>query len=88
MRIYLSLYFVILYISITSQPTFAKSSSFSKTTDFIKPQKSKQPKVRNSDTFFKSKSYQSMIVMNGSGPPVSEKKMSVFSVEDHNGGNE
>lgn len=55
--------------------------------DSIKPQESTKPKLGTSDTFYKSKSYQSMTVMNGSGTPVSEKKMSAFSVEEHNGSN-
>ena len=87
MRIYLLLYLGVLYIFITLKPNLGKSSSLSKTVVPIEPQKSTKPKLGNSDTFFKSKSYQSMVVMNGSGPPVSEKKMSVFSVEDHHGSN-
>ena len=38
------------------------------------------------DTYFKSQSYQGMVIMNGSGEPISEKKMSAFSVEDHKNG--
>ena len=37
-----------------------------------------------SNIFFKQNSYQSMVVTNGSGVPISETKMSAFSVEDHN----
>ena len=40
------------------------------------------------DTYFKSKSYQGMVIMNGSGDPISEKKMSAFSVEDHQDGDQ
>ena len=38
-----------------------------------------------SNTIYKSKSYQNMIIKNGSGEPISEKKMSAFSVEDKKG---
>lgn len=38
-----------------------------------------------SHTYFASKSFQNEVVMNGSGPPISEKKLSAFSVEDHQG---
>ena len=41
------------------------------------------PVLGQSHTYFASKSFQNSIVMNGSGPPISEKKMSAFSVEDH-----
>ena len=36
-----------------------------------------------SNIFFQQNSYQSMVVKNGSGTPISETKMSAFSVEDH-----
>ena len=40
----------------------------------------------DSNTYFASKSYQKSVVMDGKGgPPKSEKKMSAFSVEDHQG---
>ena len=87
MKIYHLLFFGILYICITLKQTLGKSTNLSKSEASIKPQKSTNPILGNSDTFFKSKSYQSMVVMNGTGSPVSEKKMSVFSVEDHNEGN-
>ena len=45
-------------------------------------------KQHKADTYFKSKSYQGMVIMNGSGEPISEKKMSAFSVEDHKDGDE
>ena len=45
-------------------------------------------KLHKADTYFKSKSYQGMVIMNGSGEPISEKKMSAFSVEDHKDGDE
>ena len=37
----------------------------------------------DSNISFKQNSYQSMVVMNGSGSPISETKMSAFSVEDN-----
>ena len=37
----------------------------------------------DSNISFKQNSYQSMVVMNGSGAPISETKMSAFSVEDN-----
>ena len=36
-----------------------------------------------SNIFFQQNSYQRMVVKNGSGTPISETKMSAFSVEDH-----
>ena len=87
MRFYLLLCLGILFICNVLKPTVGKPRSLSNTTGSIKTQKSTKPKFRESDTFYKSKSYQSMVVMNGSGTPVSEKKMSSFSVEDHNGNN-
>ena len=66
---------------IVLQPTNGKSN-------ILSDEKSKRSNLGDSNTFFQSKSYQSMIVRNGSGQPISEKKMSAFSVEDHKGGNE
>ena len=37
----------------------------------------------DSNISFQQNSYQSMVVMNGSGAPISETKMSAFSVEDN-----
>ena len=41
-----------------------------------------------SHTYFASKSFQNKLVMNGTGEPISEKRMSSFKVEDHKGDNE
>ena len=82
MKFYVSLHFLVfLTLALTLLSTSRSNSSIYK-------EKSNPLKLNKADTYFKSKSYQGMVIMNGSGEPISEKKMSAFSVEDHKDGDE